>query len=136
MMSMGPFIYGEESTSHGVSVRVIVPASIASEKELFDTLASLLDFPDYFGENWDAFSECVRDLSWLSPGRVVLVHVDIPLINDVANARTYLAILGRAVHKMSTSEDHPLSVAFPAEYHEQIDWLLRSQRSQDVKRST
>jgi RNAse (barnase) inhibitor barstar len=136
MMSNEPFIYGEESASHGVFKRVTVPASIASEKELFDTLASLLDFPDYFGENWDAFAECVRDLSWLSPGRVVLVHVDIPLVNDVANARTYLAILSRAVHKMSTSEDHPLSVVFPAEFREPIDWLLRSQKNHEARRFT
>ena len=135
-MSKEPFIYGGESAAYGVSVHAIVPACIASKSELLATLASHIDFPDYFGGNWDALEECVGDLSWLSPGRVVLAHVDIPLINDVANARTYLAILRDAVHKMSTSDDHPLSVVFPVEFREQIDWLLRSQKGREARRLT
>ena len=67
---------------------------------------------------------------------MVLVHGDVPLVNDVANARTYIAILGDAVHKMSTSEDHPLSVVFPAEFREQIDWLHRSGKRQETRRFT
>ena len=70
--------------------------------------------------------ECVRDLSWLPVGQVVLTHADVPLVNDVASARTYLAILGDSVRKMSKSEDQALSVVFPAKFREQIDWLLRS----------
>jgi hypothetical protein len=136
MMTYEPFLDGDESTSHSVCVRISVPARIASKEELLTKLASHLFFPDYFGGNWDAFEECLRDLSWLSVGRVVLIHADIPLVNDVANARTYLAILSDAVHKMSKSEDHPLSVVFPTKFREQIEWLLRSQRSQDAKRST
>ncbi|HEX8616174.1 MAG TPA: barstar family protein [Thermoanaerobaculia bacterium] len=32
------------------------------EGELFDALAEALELPDYFGRNWDAFDECLRDL--------------------------------------------------------------------------
>lgn len=31
------------------------------EGELFDALASALELPDYFGRNWDALDECLRD---------------------------------------------------------------------------
>jgi RNAse (barnase) inhibitor barstar len=31
------------------------------EGELFDALASALALPDYFGRNWDALDECLRD---------------------------------------------------------------------------
>jgi hypothetical protein len=136
MMSNEPFIYGDESTSGSVSVRASAPAAISRKEELLTTLARRLCFPDYFGGNWDAFEECVRDLSWLPVGRVVLTHAYIPLVNDLANARTYLTILCCAVSKLSKSEDHPLSVVFPAKFREQIEWLLRSQRNQDAKRST
>ena len=31
--------------------------------ELHSTLADALGFPDYYGKNWDAFDECIRDVS-------------------------------------------------------------------------
>jgi RNAse (barnase) inhibitor barstar len=31
------------------------------EGDLFDALASALALPDYFGRNWDALDECLRD---------------------------------------------------------------------------
>jgi RNAse (barnase) inhibitor barstar len=129
-MNQAPFIFGAKSTSRGATVRASIPENIASKQALFATLARQLCFPDYFGGNWDAFEECLRDLSWLPIGQVVLTHADVPLVNDVANARTYLAILSGATRKMSTLEDHALLVVFPVKFREQIEWLLRSQRVQ------
>jgi hypothetical protein len=42
---------------------------------LFDEFAAALQFPWYFGENFDAFSECIADLGWLPPqeGYVIVV---------------------------------------------------------------
>ena len=34
-----------------------------------------LHFPDYFGHNWDAFNDCVRDLGYM-PGNGVVIVVD------------------------------------------------------------
>jgi len=51
----------------------------ASSRERFLTEAGrVMQFPDYYGMNWDAFDECVRDLSWLpAHGYVVLFdHFD------------------------------------------------------------
>jgi hypothetical protein len=37
-------------------------------------IAKAFRFPDYFGENWDALDECLRDLDWLpAPGYVFFV---------------------------------------------------------------
>jgi hypothetical protein len=41
--------------------------AIHSAGELFDRCAAALAFPSWFGHNWDAFSDCLGDLSWL-PG--------------------------------------------------------------------
>jgi hypothetical protein len=127
-MTQGPFIYADQGISHGAGVRAVVPANIVRKQDLIATLDKQLSFPDYFGGNWDAFNECLRDLSWLPTGPVVLLHADVPLVNDVPNARTYLAILSDAVRDMSKSEDHPLSIVFPVKFREQIEWLLRSGR--------
>ena len=36
-------------------------------------IAEALEFPDWFGRNWDAFFDCLADLSWLPAGGHVLV---------------------------------------------------------------
>ena len=37
---------------------------IADKMQFLDAFASALHFPGYFGRNWDAFEECLTDLSW------------------------------------------------------------------------
>lgn len=39
---------------------------------LFDEVSAALQFPHYFGENWDALDECLSDLSWLPASRYVI----------------------------------------------------------------
>lgn len=46
--------------------------SIASAEALFSRLAQALEFPDYFGHNWDALNDCLADV----PGDVVLLLHD------------------------------------------------------------
>lgn len=36
-------------------------SSIVSREALHDLLAFTFKFPDYYGKNWDAFEECIRD---------------------------------------------------------------------------
>ena len=44
------------------------------DKETFLTrVAAALAFPDWFGRNWDAFFDCLTDLSWLPANGHVLV---------------------------------------------------------------
>jgi hypothetical protein len=38
--------------------------------------AAALQFPWYFGENWPAFDECIRDLSWLPADVYTLIITD------------------------------------------------------------
>ncbi|NGY75562.1 hypothetical protein F6Y02_01625 [Bacillus megaterium] len=45
-----------------------------------DEWAAALQFPDYFGENWAAFDECLNDLDWLPADRYILFITDAHLI--------------------------------------------------------
>jgi hypothetical protein len=45
--------------------RVIRGRKAQSKDALFDESAAALQFPPYFGENWDAYDECLADLEWL-----------------------------------------------------------------------
>ncbi len=48
-------------------------SAISSKEDLFVHLSSAFHFPDYFGRNWDAALDCIRDLdSWL-PAKGYLV---------------------------------------------------------------
>ena len=46
---------------------------IVSEQDFFQEAQQALAFP-YFGQNWDAFDDCVSDMSWvpLAKGNVIL----------------------------------------------------------------
>jgi hypothetical protein len=62
-------------------------------------------FPEYFGRNWPAFDECVRDLSWL-PGRayhVVIEHGNELLRDDLGELPTFLRTMERAGQAWSRS---------------------------------
>lgn len=43
------------------------------KKPLFEAMAQALDFPDWFGENWDALEDCLTDLSWRDAAGHVLI---------------------------------------------------------------
>jgi hypothetical protein len=48
---------------------------IRNKKEFLQEAQRVLEFPSYFGHNWDAFDECIADLpSWIAPadGNVIL----------------------------------------------------------------
>lgn len=50
-------------------------AGIDDKTAFLCAAADLLRFPPYFGSNWDAFEECLTDLSWLeTEGYVLLVE--------------------------------------------------------------
>jgi RNAse (barnase) inhibitor barstar len=127
-MSESPFFFGNEIQPRTGDLCVTIPLHISSKEVLFEALGGQLKLPEYFGENWDAFEECIRDLSWLPVSRVILEHADIPLIRDVANARVYLAILNDAVRAMSKSGNRELVVVFPEATRQQIEWLLQPRR--------
>lgn len=105
-----------------------VPAGIRFKGELLAALARTGKFPDYFGGNWDALQDCLRDLSWISNRKVVVLHSDLPLHNNPAECRTYLEILQTTLSDWAKSfesdtvepplawsyVDHELRVVFPA----------------------
>lgn len=58
-------------------VPVLDGRGLADKDELLATLGRALDFPDYYGGNWDALEECLNDLSWRDgPAWLVIRHAD------------------------------------------------------------
>ncbi len=50
-------------------------AGAAGKEALLERIASVLEFPQWFGRNWDALEDCLTDLSWSSAaGHVLLIE--------------------------------------------------------------
>ena len=115
-----------------------VPAGIRSKADLLLVLANAGHFPDYFGCNWDALQDCLRDLSWIDNRKVVVVHSDVPLRESPAECRTYLEIVQTVLADWTESVKpdvaapppdwpyvaHELRVVFPLEAKAVVAHLL------------
>ena len=99
------------ATARGAHV-AHVPRGIKSKKDLLLALRSGLRLPDYFGGNWDALEECLKDLSWIPEKNIVVVHDDVPALSP-KDAWTYLAILSNAARDWKDGDEHVLEVVFP-----------------------
>ncbi|MGH9514843.1 MAG: barstar family protein [Terriglobales bacterium] len=55
-----------------LAVRVVRGHKMRRLCGLYDEFAAAFQFPDYFGENWDALDECLADLEWLPAAGYVL----------------------------------------------------------------
>ncbi|MCX7960840.1 MAG: barstar family protein [Burkholderiales bacterium] len=77
----------------------------AGKAEMLAAIARALDFPDWFGANWDALEDCLTDLAW-SPAEAHVLLVegagearadDLRTLEDVlAAAAAFWAARGRA----------------------------------------
>ena len=65
-----------ERHSGKVAVRFIRGRKATTWTAFFDELAAALQFPDYFGENWDAVNDCLGDLEWIHADAIVLCLLD------------------------------------------------------------
>lgn len=53
-------------------------ATVGTKEELLAALGQALRFPEWFGHNWDALTDCLLDFGWLpAPGYVIILdHCD------------------------------------------------------------
>lgn len=58
----------------GFFVGTLDAAEIDDDGRLLAAVAEALEFPDYFGSNWDALNDCLGDMSWApAEGYAVIV---------------------------------------------------------------
>jgi RNAse (barnase) inhibitor barstar len=113
----GPFLFSADPAAYRAEGAFVVriPAKARGKEKLLSVLATKLRFPSYFGQNWDALEECLRDLSWLSEQmRVVIVHEAFPFSAAGDSLATYQSILADAVAVHRQRGTPPLlEVVFP-----------------------
>lgn len=68
---------------------ITIETGITSKQQLFDVYNEKLNFPSYFGNNWDAFYDCLVNV----PGKILIIHEDMPLVNFENDLKIYLDTL-------------------------------------------
>jgi len=125
MTTPSPFRYCANPTSdlwRDAFVAVLPPA-IETKSALLKALASMLMLPAYFGSNWDALFDCLRDFGWIEEHDIVLIHQDLPILPR-RELSIYLRILRDAALDWRSGEPHRFEVVFSALDQEVVENML------------
>ncbi|MBB3058264.1 barstar family protein [Mucilaginibacter gotjawali] len=98
-------------------------SGVTNKETLLSTLCKELKFPNYFGFNWDALYDLLRDFDWIKERRIVLVHDTLPIL-DYENLYTYVEILYDSVYDWKDDENHYLEVVFPKDCESIVKEIL------------
>lgn len=117
------FIDGPVSYDTGKVFFARLDPLISNTDELLRSLYYLLWFPGYFGFNWNALEDCLRDFSWVSEEKIIIFHDALPNISN-DDLKIYLEILRDTVLDWYGYEQHTLKVVFQKKDRERITKIL------------
>lgn len=82
----------ERATPQGWQTIRLSGCRLESADRLFEEFNREFRFPEYFGRNWAAFSECMRDLTWLpAVGYLLIIRdADRLLCHDRSEIATFM----------------------------------------------
>ncbi len=62
------------SRERGLAFFHIEGQDVRDKDQFLQQTALVLRFPEYFGNNWDAFADCLTDMSWHETGGFVILY--------------------------------------------------------------
>ena len=82
----------------GTVARIVRGSRCDTKAHTLREWAAALQFPGHFGDNWDAFEDCINDLGWLHAERAVAVitHADEMLPRSAKEFALLMSILTAA----------------------------------------
>ena len=95
------------SDSQQIVVRFLRANKMRRVRSLFDEFPAALQFPYYFGENWNAFDECIADLSWL-PADVYILLITNAEVLMIEENEQQLATLTRILENAGNEWSRPV----------------------------
>ncbi len=84
-----------------ILARIMRGRRCGTKRELFQEWAAALQFPYYFGGNWDAFEECINDLDWIPMEHFVffVTHTSHLLHTSERDFATFAQIMSEAARR-------------------------------------
>ena len=73
------FINSEQETDSLTNI-ISIPQTVDSKLNLLEFFSKKMNFPDYFGYNWDSFYDTLLDDSWINKNEINLLHPQLPLL--------------------------------------------------------
>lgn len=68
--------------SKNIYFQILDFSDVDSKQKLMHEFEEKLEFPEYFGRNWDALRDCLCDFSWIDPSKgYVFVVSCLPNLN-------------------------------------------------------
>jgi hypothetical protein len=110
----------EVASGFDCSVFHVFSKTIGNKRDFLAVTATSLNFPEYFGHNWDAFEECISDPD-LTPNQTLIVILDdltAFVKNEPDQFRTALDILRDAARAWSDAGKSLLVLVIHADVEE------------------
>lgn len=105
-------------------IKLVIDHNLASADQLFDAFRKALQFPDYFGFNWNALVDMMRDLSWLKGKGVSILVTSLAGLN-ASDIKNLIEILAMCDVDEPSGEYKPLSKVH-VYFHENVVKKLNS----------
>lgn len=113
------FLTDESYEINGTVVKQIAGSKCTTIDGLFAEFAESLEFPDYFGNNWAAFDECLNDLDWLPGDAYLLLIEDIDEVMKISDNifKIFIETLSRSVHEWTEGRNYDDFPTPPTSFH-------------------
>ena len=119
------FIFSDYFNNTGGMFLARLASNIFTQEQLLDSLSQCLKFPSYFGFNWNALFDCVKDFHWIVEPVIVLVHENLPQLSE-CDSKIYLEILADAIDHWKSVNDHEFKVIFSKSDQPEVMRLMSS----------
>ncbi|QHZ46487.1 barstar family protein [Bacillus sp. NSP9.1] len=101
-----------------VFLTVIEGNNCITPEHLMKEFAKKLKFPNYFGENWAAFDECINDLDWLDSEKYVLfIRNSDKLLLQNEEFNVFVDILNSAINEWVSGREYDSFPTPPTPFH-------------------